>query len=95
MFETEDTNQIENDDFMAGFTGADDSDTEEVTEETTAQAEEEAEDTNEAEADAEGDKTEQTEGSREKTADVEMFPRTVKFLGEEKQISMERSGGRL
>ena len=91
MFATEDTNQIENDDFMAGFTGTDDSDTEEVTEETTAPAEEEAEDTNEVEADAEGDKTEQTEGSREKTADVEMFPRTVKFLGEEKQISMEEA----
>ena len=86
MFGTEDTNQM-TDEFLAGLDMTDDSDTEDVEEETTAETEAEAEDTNEAEAEDVSDKTEQE--AEEKKADVEMFPRTIKFLGEEKQISID------
>lgn len=90
MFETEQTNQIENDEFMEGFDEAYEADTEDVTEETTAESEMTADETTEAEQAAEGDKTEQTEEQKE-TAETEMFPRTVKYLGEEKQISMDEA----
>ena len=88
MFETEYTNQIENDDFLVGLEMADDSFEEETEEETTADTEEKAEDTNEAETEENSDKTEQ--GQRNETT-AEMFPRTFKFLGEDKQISMDEA----
>ena len=90
MPDTEYTNQIESDDFLAGLgfdEQTDDSDSEELTEETTAGTEGEAEQTSEAEQTGEGDKTEQDA----QTETVEMFPRTVKFLGEDKQISMDEA----
>ena len=62
MPDTEYTNQIESDDFLAGLgfdEQTDDSDSEELTEETTAGTEGEAEQTSEAEQTEEGDKTEQ------------------------------------
>lgn len=89
MFETEQTNQGDNE-FLAGLE-ADDFSEEDVTEEeTTAEAEGEAEQTSEAEQEDEG--AQETEGKQaEKATEAEMFPRIIKFLGEDRQITMDEA----
>ena len=86
MFETENINQVENDDFLEGLEMTDDSFEEETEEETTADTETEAENTNEAEGEENSDKTEQAQQTG-----AEMFPRVIKFLGEDKQITMDEA----
>lgn len=85
MFETEQTNQVEND-FLAGLEADDFS--EDTEEETTAETDSEVEQTSETEQEQEGAQEETQQ--QEQTA-AEMFPRTVKFLGEEKQITMDEA----
>lgn len=86
MFETEQTNQVENEDFLAGLEADDFS--EEAEEETTAETEGEAEQTSEAEQEEES--AQETERQQAETA-AEMFPRVIKFLGEDRQITMDEA----
>lgn len=90
MFEAEQTNQYEND-FLAGLNETDDF-SEETEEETTATEQEEAEQTSEAETDDEGaQEQEQQQEQKEDAQQAEMFPRVIKFLGEDKQITMDEA----
>lgn len=88
MFETEQTNQVDNE-FLAGLEADDFS--EDTEEETTAETDSEVEQTSEAEQEQEGAQEQQQEQQEEKPAEAEMFPKTIKFLGEDRQITMEEA----
>lgn len=93
MFETEHTNQVENDDFLEGLEMTDDF-SEETEEETTADTEEEAENSSEAETEENSEdvgNTDNVEQQRQNETAAEMFPRVIRFLGEEKQITMDEA----
>lgn len=95
MSAAEYTNQIESDAFLAGLESTDDSSMEIMDEDTTVALEGESEQTNEGEQkqdDAQETENIDAEGDEDaKDKDIEMFPRPIIFLGEEKQISMDEA----
>ena len=91
MLETENTNQLENEDFLEGLMSEDFSETEktETEEETAAEGTAEDEHTSEEEAEEGGEQAEQTQ-QEEKTAE-EMFPRAVEFQGQQLNLTMSEA----
>lgn len=94
MFENEQTNQSLNDDFLAGLE-SDDLSEDFEDEDTTADLEGTDEQTSEAELQQDGaQETGDSDAAGDENAEgeaAEMFPRTIRFLGEDRQISMDEA----